>query len=107
MSSAEHLRARSVDYELLAEWHAERAPVDDQHLVACQGMLVVGIVPREVAEAIDLGEAGGGHVLGAKRVLTARPGLLPRTAASPLAVAEEGLCEHDGDGEGEDDALPR
>lgn len=47
------LRAKSGDYELLAEWHAERAPVDEQHVVACQAMLVVGIVLREVAEAIS------------------------------------------------------
>jgi hypothetical protein len=37
----------------LAEWHAERAPLDDEHFVACQAMAVVGIVLREVAEAID------------------------------------------------------
>jgi hypothetical protein len=29
------------------------APVDDEHFVACQAMAVVGIVLREVAEAID------------------------------------------------------
>jgi hypothetical protein len=48
------LRTKSNEYELLAEWHAERAPADDQHFVASQVMLVVGIVRREVAEAIDL-----------------------------------------------------
>jgi hypothetical protein len=33
---------------------ARRArPLDDEHLVACQAMAVVGIVLREVAEAID------------------------------------------------------
>ena len=53
MSPGELLRARSSPYELLAEWHAERAPLDDQHFVASQAMLVVGIVLREVAEAID------------------------------------------------------
>lgn len=31
-----------------------RAPVDEQHVVACQAMLVVGIVLREVDEAIDV-----------------------------------------------------
>jgi hypothetical protein len=60
MSIVEYLREKSGDYEVLAEWHAERAAMDDQHLVACQAMLVVGIVLREVAEAIDLGEAGAG-----------------------------------------------
>ena len=42
------------EYELLAEWHAERAPLDDDHFVACQAMAVVGIVLREVADAIDV-----------------------------------------------------
>ena len=54
MTLAELLRAKSSEYELLAEWHAERAPLDDEHFVACQTMAVVGIVLREVAEAIDL-----------------------------------------------------
>jgi hypothetical protein len=54
VSLGERLRTKSSEYELLAEWHAERAPVDDQHLVASQAMLVVGIVLREVAEAIDV-----------------------------------------------------
>jgi hypothetical protein len=31
---------------MLHEGHAERAPVDDQHFVALQAMLVVGIVLR-------------------------------------------------------------
>jgi hypothetical protein len=53
VSLGELLRTRSNEYELLAEWHAERAPLDDEHLVACQAMAVVGIVLREVAEAID------------------------------------------------------
>lgn len=54
MSLGELLRTKSGGYEFLAHWHAERAPVDDQHRVACQAMLVVGIVLREVAEAIDV-----------------------------------------------------
>jgi hypothetical protein len=32
------------DYELLDERHAERAPIDDQHFLAYQAMLVVGVV---------------------------------------------------------------
>ena len=36
------------------EWHAERAPLDDEYFVACYAMAVVGIVLREVAEAIEL-----------------------------------------------------
>jgi hypothetical protein len=47
------LRRKSNEYELLGEWHAERAPLDDEHFAACQAMAVVGIVLREVAEAID------------------------------------------------------
>ena len=41
-------------YELLAKPHAERAPIDEEHFVARQAMAVVGIVLREVAEAIDV-----------------------------------------------------
>ena len=54
MSLVELLRTKSGEYELLAKGHAERAPADDEHFVACQAMAVVGIVLREVAEAIDL-----------------------------------------------------
>lgn len=54
MSLVEFLRTKSGEYELLAEWHAERTPVDDQHFLAYQAMLVVGIVLREVADAIDV-----------------------------------------------------
>jgi hypothetical protein len=42
----------------LAEWHAERAPVDEQHFVASQALLVVGIVLREVPRRSDV-EYGG------------------------------------------------
>jgi hypothetical protein len=51
---AQLLRTKSDEYELLAGWQTERAPLDNEHLVACQAMAVVGIVLREVAEAIDL-----------------------------------------------------
>jgi hypothetical protein len=54
MSLGELLREKSSEYELLAEWHGERAPLDDEHFVACLAMAVVGIVLREVAEAIDV-----------------------------------------------------
>jgi hypothetical protein len=62
MSPGELRRAKSSEYEVLAEWHAERAPLDDEHLVAYQAMAVVGIVLREIAEAIDV-EWGGRRVL--------------------------------------------
>jgi hypothetical protein len=58
VSLGELLRTKSSEYELLAEWHGERAPLDDQQFVACQAMAVVGIVLREIAEAIDV-EWGG------------------------------------------------
>jgi hypothetical protein len=45
---------KSSEYELLAEWHAERAPLDDEHRAACQALLVVGIVLRELAEALRI-----------------------------------------------------
>jgi hypothetical protein len=54
MSLAEVLRAKSSEYELLAEWHGERAPLDADHLVACQAMLAIGVALREVAEALDV-----------------------------------------------------
>jgi hypothetical protein len=58
MRLGELLRTKSSEYELLAEWHAERAPLDEEHCVAYQAMAVVGIVLREVAAAIDT-EASG------------------------------------------------
>jgi hypothetical protein len=53
MSAGELLRAKSSEYELLAAWHAEGAPLDEDHFVACQAMAVVGIVLTEVAAALD------------------------------------------------------
>lgn len=53
MSLVEFLRAKSSEYELLAEGHGERAPLDEDHL-ACRAMLAVGIALREVAEALDV-----------------------------------------------------
>jgi hypothetical protein len=63
MSLGELRRTKSSEYELLAEWHAERAPLDVEHLVAYQAMAVVGIVLREVGEAIDAewGEQADAH----------------------------------------------
>ena len=42
---------------LLAEWHGERAPLDEDHLAACQAMLAVGIALREVAGASTWSES--------------------------------------------------
>ena len=44
MTLGELLRTKSSEYELLAEWHAERAPLDNERFVACQAMAVLGIV---------------------------------------------------------------
>lgn len=54
MSLAEVLRAKSSEYEFLARWLGERAPLDDDHLAASQAMLAVGIALREVADAFDV-----------------------------------------------------
>jgi len=34
MSLGELLRAKLSEYELLAEWHAERASLDDEHFLS-------------------------------------------------------------------------
>jgi hypothetical protein len=46
MSLGELLRTKSGEYELLAEWHAELAPLGDEHVVPCEAMAAVGIVLR-------------------------------------------------------------
>lgn len=56
MNLATLLRSRADEYELLAEWHGERAPLNEEHVVASQAMLVIGIVLREVAEALQAGQ---------------------------------------------------
>jgi hypothetical protein len=54
MTLVELLRTKSSEHELVAELHAERAPLDDEHAVPCHEMAAVGIVLREVEEAIDV-----------------------------------------------------
>jgi hypothetical protein len=49
------LQENESEYERLAEWHAERTPFDDEHVVGCQAMIIIGIVLREVAEALRAG----------------------------------------------------
>jgi hypothetical protein len=49
----ERLREKSSEYDLLAEWHAERAPLDASSAVAANSFLIVGIVLREVAELFE------------------------------------------------------
>jgi len=52
----EALRTKSDEYELLAAWHAERAPLGDKHLAASEAMIVIGIVLRELADILQIGE---------------------------------------------------
>jgi hypothetical protein len=60
MSLGELLRTKSSEYELLAEWHGERASLDDDHLVACQAMLAVGIAFARSRRGRRRGVGGGG-----------------------------------------------
>jgi hypothetical protein len=53
---AEALRLRAQDYELLAEWHAERAPIDPASARSAVGFIVIAIALREVALALDAGQ---------------------------------------------------
>lgn len=56
MSAAGYLRERSSDYGTLALWHAERAPMDAEHAEAARAFLIVGIVVREIADAMEEGD---------------------------------------------------
>jgi hypothetical protein len=56
MSPTEELLARARDYELLAAWHAERGPLSAESATSAVGFLVVAIVLREVADALDVDE---------------------------------------------------
>ena len=53
MSSAEALRDRAREYELLAAWHGERALLSRESATSAVGFIVVAIVLREVALALD------------------------------------------------------
>lgn len=59
MEPAERLISKARDYEVLAESHAERAPLDRQtdHRAAAIGFAVAAIILREVAAALDDQEA--------------------------------------------------
>jgi hypothetical protein len=82
MSLGELLRTKSSEYELLAEWHGERASLDDDHLVACQAMLAVGIALREVAEALDAEWGGGKSALSASPARSMLDEVAARLASS-------------------------
>jgi hypothetical protein len=53
VTSADALRSRAQEYELLAAWHDERAAVSAESAGAAIGFLVAAIVMREVASALD------------------------------------------------------
>jgi hypothetical protein len=61
MSLGELLRTKSSEYEVLAEWHGERASLDDDHLVAYQAMLAVGIALHGSRRGPRCGVGGGGN----------------------------------------------
>ena len=53
MTALELLRKRASEYELLAEWHVERAAGDPRHGDAADALVAVAIVLREVADAFE------------------------------------------------------
>ena len=53
MTALELLRRRASEYELLAEWHVERAAGDPRYGDAADALVAVAIVLREVADAFD------------------------------------------------------
>jgi hypothetical protein len=53
VQAAELLLDRAREYELLAAWHAEREPLSSESATSAVGFVVVAIVLREVAEALE------------------------------------------------------
>lgn len=58
MDAADLLNAKARDYEVLAAWHAERAPTGaagaaGEHPASAVGFTVVAIALREVAHALE------------------------------------------------------
>jgi hypothetical protein len=53
VTAAEALRERAREYELLAAWHDERAPLSSESAGAAVGFFVAAIVMREVAAALE------------------------------------------------------
>ena len=51
MTALELLRQRAHEYEVLAEWHVERAASDTRMGAAADACVAIAIVLREVAEA--------------------------------------------------------
>lgn len=54
MTAAEILRRRARGYELLAEWHVERAAGDPRYGDAADALIAIAIVLREIVEAFEL-----------------------------------------------------
>ena len=59
MQPTERLVSKARDYEVLAESHAERAPLDARtdHRAAAAAFMVAAIILREVAAALDSEES--------------------------------------------------
>ena len=49
----ELLRKRASEYELLAEWHVERAADDPRQGAAADACVAIAIVLRELAQALE------------------------------------------------------
>jgi hypothetical protein len=60
MEPTERLIRKASDYEVLAESHAERAPLEagTDHRAAAVAFAVAAIILREVAAALDCEECG-------------------------------------------------
>lgn len=54
-SGADRLIVKASDYEILAAWHVERAPLvpGGEHVATATAFVVAAIVLREVAAALD------------------------------------------------------
>jgi hypothetical protein len=53
VTPAEHIRRRAREYELLAEWHVERAAGDPRYGDAADSLVAIAIVLHELADLFD------------------------------------------------------
>jgi hypothetical protein len=51
--AVEYLRRRAREYELIAEWHVERAAGDPRYGDAADSLVAIAIVLHELAEMLD------------------------------------------------------
>jgi hypothetical protein len=65
MTTTELLRRRASEYELLAEWHAERSAGDPRHGDAADALVAVAIVLCEIADAFEFELGNLGRPVGA------------------------------------------